>query len=402
MLYWIMLKVAINSILANRFRSVLSILGIVIGTAAVISMLSLGAGAQKKIMNEVSRIGTNLLSIHPGGRRRGGVRSEIKQELTLEDAEEILKKVPDIKEVAPVANQTLQAKFSNKNSPVVVTGTSITYFSVRNSPLERGRVFTKNEIRHSARAAILGPKIAETLFGKNSPLGKKIKIKSISFKVIGILESKGGRGRFNPDECIFIPYTTAMKNLFGTDYLDSIDVSAVEKSNLGIIQNDITKILRLRHRLDENDEDDFHIFNQADLISAADRMSTTFTILLSSIAGISLFVGGIGIMNIMLINVVERTKEIGIRKAIGARNTDILFQFLMESVLICGLGGIVGVMVGIAAAYFIAILSNYQTLTELWSILMSFSVSVFIGIFFGYYPAKRAAGLSPIEALRHE
>jgi putative ABC transport system permease protein len=377
-------------------------LGIIIGVGAVISMLALGAGAQKRVMQRIASMGTNLLVIHPGQRGFRGVMSDTSQRLKLADAMAILEQVSSVHQVAPVVRGSNQIKYFNKNTRSNVIGSSITYFPVRNFEIEKGRSFTEGEVKRMARVAVLGPITAENLFDKTNPVGETIKIKGINFRVVGITKAKGSRGRHNPDDQVTIPFTTAMKQLLGLDYLHEIDIQAADHVALHKVQEATMSILRKQHRLVEDAPDDFHIHNQAEIVETASEVSRTFTILLGSIAGISLLVGGIGIMNIMLVTVTERTREIGVRKAIGAKNRDVLLQFLIEAIVLSGLGGIIGVALGIGAAQMIAKWTQFLTVTELSSILLAISFSAAVGIFFGYYPARRAAMLDPIEALRYE
>ncbi len=402
MLFWTIVKVALKSLFTNKLRTFLAMLGIIIGVGAVISMLALGAGAQKRVMERIASMGTNLLVVHPGQRGFRGVMSDTSQRLKLADTEAILEQVPSVYQVAPVVRGNSQLKYFNKNTRSNVIGSSITYFPVRNFEIEKGRSFTEGEVERMARVAVLGPITSENLFEEASPLGETIKIKGINFRIVGITKAKGSRGRHSPDDRVIIPYTTAMKQLFGLDHLQEIDIQATDNAALEELQEAIMALLRRRHRLVEGVPDDFHIHNQAEIVETASEVSRTFTILLGSIAGISLLVGGIGIMNIMLVTVTERTREIGVRKAIGAKNRDILLQFLIEAIVLSGFGGIIGVALGIGAAQMIAKWTEFVTVARPSSILLALSFSAAVGIFFGYYPARRAALLDPIEALRYE
>ena len=402
MLFWTIIKVALKSLLANKLRTFLAMLGIIIGVGAVISMLALGAGAQKRVMERIASMGTNLLVVHPGQRGLRGVMSDTSQRLKLEDAKAIIEQVPDVYQVAPVVRGNIQLKYFNKNTRSNVIGSSVTYFPVRNFEIEKGRSFTEGEVKQMARVAILGSKTADNLFEENSPVGETIKIKGINFRIVGITKTKGGQGRHDPDDQVVIPYTTAMKQLLGLDYLHEIDIQAADRAGLKDVQEATATLLRKRHRLIEGMPDDFHVHNQAEIVETASEVSRTFTVLLGSIAGISLLVGGIGIMNIMLVTVTERTREIGVRKAIGAKNRDILLQFLIEAIVLSGLGGIIGVALGIGAAHVIAQWTQFLTVAKLSSILLALSFSAVVGIFFGYYPARNVALLDPIEALRYE
>lgn len=402
MLFWTIIKVAFKSLSANKLRTFLAMLGIIIGVGAVISMLALGAGAQKRVMERIASMGTNLLLVHPGQRGFRGVMSDTSQRLKLSDAKAILEGIPNVYQVAPVVRGQAQLKYFNKNIACSMIGSSTTYFPVRNFEIEKGRAFTEGEVNRMARVAVLGPVTSENLFGKTSPVNETIKIKGINFRIVGITKAKGSRGRHNPDDQVVIPYTTAMKQLLGLDYLHGIDIQAADDVSLNKVQKAITSLLKKRHRSVEGMPDDFHIHNQAEIVETASEVSRTFTVLLGSIAGISLLVGGIGIMNIMLVTVTERTREIGVRKAIGAKNKDILLQFIIEAIVLSGFGGLIGVALGIGAAQTIGKWTQFLTVTEPSSVLLALSFSAAVGIFFGYYPARRAAQLDPIEALRYQ
>jgi putative ABC transport system permease protein len=283
-----------------------------------------------------------------------------------------------------------------------VIGASVTYFPIRNFEIERGRTFTEIETERMARVTVLGQEIVKNLFNQDDPIGQVVKMNGINFRVIGVLKSKGGQGWFNPDDQAIIPYTTAMKQVLGVDSLREIDVQAATGTDLEKVQEELTSLFRKRHRIQEGADNDFNVFNQAEIIQTATDVTKTFTILLGSIAGISLLVGGIGIMNIMLVTVTERTREIGIRKAIGAKDRDILRQFLIEALTMSGLGGVIGILVGVGGAKIVESAMQFPTVLELKSVLLALSFSAAVGIFFGFYPARRAAKLDPIEALRYE
>ena len=402
MLFWTIIKVALKSLLANKLRTFLAMLGIIIGVGSVISMLAIGAGAQKQVMERIASMGTNLLIVHPAQRGLRGVMSDTSQRLKLEDAKAILEKVPGVFQVAPVVRASSQIKYFNKNIKTNVIGSSMTYFPIRNYIIEKGRPFAEDEVDRMARIAVIGPTTSENLFGEKSPVGEKVKIKGINFSIVGVTKAKGSQGWRNPDDQVTVPYTTAMKQLFGLDYIQEIDIQAEDNAVLGKIQKESTVILRRQHGLVEAMPDDFHFHNQAEIVETASEVTRTFTFLLGGIACISLIVGGIGIMNIMLVTVTERTREIGVRKAIGAKNRDILLQFLIEAIILSCLGGIIGVTIGISAAQMIEKWTQFVTVAKLSSILLALSFSAAVGIFFGYYPARRAAQLDPIEALRYE
>lgn len=408
MMYWMLFKVGLKSLSANKLRSFLAILGIIIGVGAVISMLALGAGTRESILQRVTAMGTNLLIVRPGQAGRRGIMSGQAQTMTLEDAEEIAKSTDGIQWVSPVVNSNCQLKYYNKNAQTATYGVAPSYLEIRNFELDHGRMFTDIETDRQARVCVIGPTTAQTLFGADEPVGATIKIKGINFQVIGVTKAKGDQGWANPDDQAIIPITTAMKQVFGVDRIREIDVLVADNpaGNQPVI-DDITALLRKRHRIRAGAEDDFNVRDQAEMVSMATSMGTTLSILLGSLAGISLLVGGIGIMNIMLVTVAERTREIGLRKAIGARQRDILNQFLFESILVSGIGGILGVLVGGGLAYLIPVIASwyeaeFTTLIEPASVVAALGVSVAVGVFFGYYPARRAARLDPVEALRYE
>ena len=402
MLFWMVIKSALQSLLANKLRSVLAMMGIIIGVGAVISMLGIGAGAQADIMNRMSAMGTNLLIIRPGNRGTLGVVTGTQQNLTVEDAVAIIDEVPGISMIAPVVNGSAQVKYYGRNARVTITGSSITYMPVRNFEVDQGRCFTEIESENAARVAIIGPTTVENLMGASDPLGQVVKVNGVNFRVVGVTKSKGDQGWFNPDDTLIIPYTTAMKQVFGLDYLREIDIQVADGADANKVIADATRVLRRRHRIADGAPDDFTIRNQAEMLEAANAMSQTFTILLGSIAAISLVVGGIGIMNIMLVTVTERTREIGVRKAIGAKDRDILGQFLTEAVVMSGLGGIIGVAAGFATGAIISKFTSFNTIIQPFSVILALSFSAGVGIFFGFYPAQRASRLDPIEALRYE
>jgi putative ABC transport system permease protein len=404
-LLWITLKVALKSLLGNKLRSFLSMLGIIIGVAAVTSMLALGAGAQRQIMTRITAMGTNLLVVRPGAPSQHGVRGGGTFEtLKIGDAQAILENIDGIEALAPVVSGRAQLKYFNQNSNTNVTGVTDTYFGVRDFQVEKGRSLTSYDDEHGERVVVLGPSTVETLFGNNSnAVGETIKIKGINFKVVGVLKSKGDQGWFNPDDMALIPLKTAMDQILGLDHLNEIDVSATNGADLKKIQEATSELLRKRHKILPEAEDDFNIRNQAELLEMATGFAETFTLLLGGIASISLIVGGIGIMNIMLVTVVERTREIGVRKAIGARDRDILRQFLLEAILVSALGGLLGVALGFGVTELLKSLSTMMTpYIETKNVVLALAVSVSVGILFGWLPARRAAALNPIEALRYE
>lgn len=395
-------KVAINSLMNNKLRTLLSMLGIIIGVGAVISMLALGAGAQKQVMSQVSSMGTNLLIVRPGQAGMRGVASSTQENLKVDDAMTLLQNVEDIQQVAPVSSGSVQLKYMNRNTRSSLIGTTVTYFPIRNFEIGQGRFFTEDEVDASSRVAVLGSSTAETLFGTQNPLGKTVKLNGINFRVVGVMKSKGDQGWFNPDDQAIIPLRTAMKQVLGLDYLREIDLHVREGADLDGVQAESEDILRENHRLLADIPDDFHIRNQAESLEMANNFTRMFTVLLGGIASISLLVGGIGIMNIMLVTVTERTREIGVRKAIGARDRDILRQFLFEAMVLSILGGVIGVAMGVGVAVIIDRFTEFKTLIQPFSIILSLSFAVSVGVFFGFYPALRASKLDPIDALRYE
>jgi putative ABC transport system permease protein len=396
------IKVAFKSLMANKLRSMLAMLGIIIGVAAVIAMLAIGTGAKQQILDRISAMGTNLLIIRPSPRGYGGVMNGMNVNLTDDDARAVLQKVDHIHSLAPVVGRNYQVKYLNQNTNTQILGSTPTYLPIRDFEIDRGRCFTDFEVEHWDRVAVLGPVTATNLFGFSDPIGQTIKINGINFEVIGVLKSKGDQGWFNPDDQIIVPYTVDMHLLMGAEALREIDVQADEGANLDDVQSDLYSLMRQRHKIQPGGMDDVMIQNQAQFIDAFSATASTFTILLGTVGGISLFVGGIGIMNIMLVTVTERTREIGIRKAIGAREFDILSQFLIEAMLMSGVGGLTGMGLGIGVAWLVGQFSPFPTIVRIYSIVLALVFSAAVGIFFGFYPATRAAKLDPIEALRYE
>jgi len=400
-LFWTVFKVGIKSLLASKLRSILAMLGIIIGVGAVIAMLAIGSGAQKQVMDRFNAMGTNLLIVQPGQRGTGGVASGLQQNLTLEEAQAIAREVPGIALIAPVVQGNAQIKYANRNARTTVIGTATTYQRLRDIQLDRGRPFTEGEVDRMSRVAIIGPVAAKNIFGASDALGETIKVNGINFQVIGVTKPKG-EGWMSPDDRITVPYTVAMQLLFGVTKLRQVDIQAADGADLAAVQEAVTKLLRREHRIAQGADDDFQVTNMADIRESANEVTGIFKYLLGGIAAISLLVGGIGIMNIMLVTVTERTREIGIRKAIGARDAHILLQFLVESVIMSGLGGMIGLGVGSGAALLIAKYSPLSTVLDPASALMSMGVAAGVGIFFGFYPAWRASRLDPIQALRYE
>lgn len=402
MLLWDLFKMALRSLIANKLRTFLTTLGIIIGVASVISMISIGEGAKQQTLSTISKFGTNLISIQPGRKKTRHVRSDRVVTLTLEDAKAIENQVPLITGVAAQVYRPAQLKYANKNTNTTVRGTGREYARLANFVVDRGRYFSAEEIRTSRQVAVLGATVVKNLFETENPIGKDLKVDGKNYLIIGMMEAKGALSWFDPDDQIFIPVTTAQKRLFGMDHVQSIDVQAASIEDLEIIKEDIESLLRLRHSIRAEEESDFHVQNSSQWLNSWGDAAKTFTYLLGGIAGISLMVGGIGIMNIMLVSVTERTREIGIRKAIGAKKREIMEQFLIESVLMSFLGGGIGIALGLMISKAVSKVGGWDTIVSLESILLAFGFSVGVGVFFGYYPANKAANLNPIDALRYE
>jgi putative ABC transport system permease protein len=403
--FWQTALIAMRAMRRNTLRSSLTALGIIIGVASVVAMVAVGNGAQANITKEISSLGQNLLTIFAGSRHTGGVNSGLgsASTMTLADAEAIAREVMDVVAVSPEDSTTAQALANGRNWSTTISGESEAYLKIRNWKLTAGSMFTEREVRGAAKVAVIGAKTANELFGPLNPVGQSVRISNIPFTIIGRLESKGsGMGGQNQDDRLIIPYTTAMKRLTGDKYLRCINVQVVSADRMDAAQQQLVSLLRQRHRLRTGQNDDFNIFNQKEIADTVDSVSTVITLLLGSVAGISLLVGGIGIMNIMLVSVTERTREIGIRIAVGAQPNDIKLQFLIEAILLSLFGGIIGVAVGIGATRLVNALANFQTVVSTGSIFIAFGVSSAIGIFFGFYPATKAAAMDPIEALRYE
>ena len=406
--YKSLLKMSITSLKINKMRSMLTSLGIIIGVSAVIIMLAVGNGASKKIAAEMEAMGSNLLMIHSASAKSGGVRMGMgtKPTLTLKDAVAIDQKARGVLAVAPYSSETQQVTYGNQNWSTSIAGTSMSYFMIRNYDIDEGRGFLPEDTKNGTKVAIIGQTVSTELFGDVDPIGKTIRIGNIPFKVVGLLKSKGSSGMGqDQDDLVFIPITTAQRKVFGTDFPGTVNMITVKAQNdevISLTQEDITEILRKRHHIGTKQDDDFEIRNLAEMQESIKSTTKTMSLLLGAIAGVSLIVGGIGIMNIMLVSVTERTKEIGIRMAIGAKASDIRIQFLIESFILSMAGGLIGVFVGILGAYLIHHFAGMNIAITLSSVLLSLGFSAAIGIGFGYYPAYKASRLNPIEALRYE
>ena len=395
-------KMAIRSLISHKLRTFLTALGIIIGVASVISMISIGEGARQQTLSTISKFGTNIITIKPGNKKSRHVSTGKVDTLMLKDATFIEQNVPLITGVVAQVYRSAQLKFGNKNTNTTVRGTGKNYRRIANFEMQKGRYFNQQEINVAKRVCILGATVVKNLFAEANPLGETIKVDGKNFMVIGITEPKGALSWFDPDDQIFIPVTTAQKRVFGMNHIQSIDVQASKIEDLEVIKEDITQVLRIRHNIAEGKENDFYVQNSSQWLNSWGDAAKTFTYLLGGIATISLMVGGIGIMNIMLVSVTERTREIGIRKAIGAKKKEILEQFLIESVLISFLGGGVGVLLGMGISEIVSNIGEWETIVSTKTILLAFGFSVGIGIFFGFYPANKAANMNPIEALRYE
>ncbi|MGQ9800267.1 MAG: ABC transporter permease [Candidatus Saccharicenans sp.] len=402
------LRVSMRALARNKMRSFLTILGIIIGVAAVIAMVSIGEGAKKGIEERFASMGTNLLFVYPGSRNIRGVQSGFGgfTNLKPDDAKAIEERCDAVKATSPSISTRAQVVYANKNWNTQIQGTGEKFPEIRNWRVIEGSYFDEAQVASGAKVCVLGSLVKQNLFEDEDPIGKTIRINKIPFTVIGVLESKGEQGGFfNRDDMIAAPYTTVMRRLRGVDYINSIDVAAVSAARTGEAQRQIEELMRERHRIAPGAEDDFQVRNIADVAESAAESTKIMTILLGSIAGISLIVGGIGIMNIMLVSVTERIREIGVRLAVGARERDILMQFLIEAVVLSITGGVIGIIVGVGASRlmkYISVFSQITTVVTPGSILLAFFFAASVGIFFGYYPARKASKLDPIEALRYE
>ena len=404
--YQNLFKIAIRAIAANKMRSFLTALGIIIGIAAVITMLAIGQGSKASIKANIAEMGSNMIMISPGADMRGGVRQDASSMETLKQADyqSIKEDCNYISAISPTVNSSGQWIYGNNNTQSSIYGVNQDYLSIRQLKVADGEMFTDTDIKAAAKVCILGQTVVDYLFPDGSdPIGKVVRFNSIPFRVVGVLQKKGYNSMgMDQDDLVLAPYTTVMKRILAQTYLGGIVCSAITEEASQPAQDQISEILRRNHKLKESDDDDFTIRSQQELSTMLNSTTDLMTTLLACIAGISLVVGGIGIMNIMYVSVTERTREIGLRMSVGARGVDILSQFLIEAILISITGGIIGVIIGCGASWIVKSVAHWPIFIQPWSVFLSFAVCTVTGVFFGWYPAKKAADLDPIEAIRYE
>jgi len=403
----VIFRIAFRALARNKMRSALTMLGIVIGVSAVIAMVSIGQGAQAQVQEQIANVGTNLLFVGAGSQNVGGVRSGTgatnSNTLTVEDIEAIRREIPSVAMASPTVNTRAQLVFGNQNWNTQVQGVNEQFPQIKKWGVVNGEFFTEADVRTAARVIVLGQTVAESLFPGTDPVGQMVRVRELPFRVIGVMKAKGqDAGGRDQDDVAFAPFTAVQKKLLAITYVQFAHVSAISPSATYTAQDQITDLLRQRHKLAPNQENDFFVRNLTDVAEAADESNRILTILLGCIAGVSLLVGGIGIMNIMLVSVTERTREIGIRMAVGARSSAVRRQFLIESIVLSLTGGAIGIVFGIAVSFAIPMMLGWRTLISLLWIVVSVIVSVVVGVLFGYYPARKASGLDPIDALRYE
>ncbi|NBH90675.1 ABC transporter permease [Parabacteroides distasonis] len=401
-----LLKIALRALANNKLRGFLTMLGIIIGVASVITMLAIGQGSKRSIQAQISEMGSNMIMIQPGADMRGGVRQDASamETLKLQDYEDIVNETRYVSATSPSVNSSGQAIYGANNAPTTVYGISPDYMEIRRYEMEDGDMFSDQEVQTAAKVCVIGKTVADNLFpaGEN-PVGRVIRFQKLPFRVVGVLKSKGYNSMgMDQDDLILAPYTTIQKKILAITHLQGITCSALKEEYTDQAIDEISEILRRNHRLRETDDDDFTIRSMQELSTMLTSTTDIMTTLLAAVAGISLLVGGIGIMNIMYVSVTERTREIGLRMSIGAKGMDILAQFLIESILISVTGGLIGVLFGVGAALIVNAVAHFPIYIQPWSVLLSFVVCTVTGVFFGWYPAKKAAQLDPIEAIRYE
>lgn len=401
-----LIKIAVRALANNKLRGFLTMLGIIIGVASVITMLAIGQGSKRSIQAQISEMGSNMIMIHPGADVRGGVRQDASamETLKLQDYEDIVDETRFVSAVSPSVNSSGQAIYGANNAPTTVYGISPDYLEIRRYKVEDGDMFTEQDIQTAAKVCVVGKTVVDNLFPDGSnPVGKVIRFQKLPFRIVGVLESKGYNSMgMDQDDLILAPYTTIQKKVLAITHLQGITCSALKEEYTDQTIDEISEILRRNHKLKESDDDDFTIRSQQELSTMLTSTTDMMTVLLAAVAGISLLVGGIGIMNIMYVSVTERTREIGLRMSIGAKGIDILAQFLIESILISVTGGLIGVVFGVGAALVVNGVAHFPIYIQPWSVILSFAVCTVTGVFFGWYPAKKAAQLDPIEAIRYE
>ncbi len=400
-----LIKIALKALNNNKLRCFLTMLGIIIGVASVITMLAIGQGSKNSIKEQISEMGSNMIMIHPGNMQRGGVRQSADDMQTLEVADyEALQQLPGVAAISPSVNSGGQLVNGNNNYPSTIYGITPDYLDIRKLKVKEGAMFTDHDIKSAAKVCVLGKTVVDNLFpGGEDPVGKVIRFGKIPMTVIGVLESKGTNSMgMDQDDVVLAPYTSVMKRILAIDYIQGLFASAVDEGQTEMVIDNITEVLRDRHKLKEGDDDDFEIRSQQELSEMMNSTSDMMTVLLACIAGISLLVGGIGIMNIMFVSVTERTREIGLRMSIGARGMDILSQFLIEAVIISVTGGLIGILIGFLSSWLVTVIAHWPVYIQMYSVVLSFAVCTVTGVFFGWYPAKKAASLDPIEAIRYE
>ena len=401
-----LIKIAVRALANNKLRGFLTMLGIIIGVASVITMLAIGQGSKRSIQAQISEMGSNMIMIHPGADVRGGVRQDASamETLKLQDYEDIVDETRFVSAVSPSVNSSGQAIYGANNAPTTVYGISPDYLEIRRYKVGDGDMFTEQDIQTAAKVCVVGKTVVDNLFPDGSnPVGKVIRFQKLPFRIVGVLESKGYNSMgMDQDDLILAPYTTIQKKVLAITHLQGITCSALKEEYTDQAIDEISEILRRNHKLKESDDDDFTIRSQQELSTMLTSTTDMMTVLLAAVAGISLLVGGIGIMNIMYVSVTERTREIGLRMSIGAKGIDILAQFLIESILISVTGGLIGVVFGVGAALVVNGVAHFPIYIQPWSVVLSFAVCSVTGVFFGWYPAKKAAQLDPIEAIRYE